>query len=444
MSLPDPLLEPEPSTWPSLLRDPSARASRVREQLGLPTDRRIVMAGHQLDLWHPGILAKLVAAHAFAKSNDAGVAWLWVDQDGTDPTTLRVPTRDGDAIGVREWNLAPGVLVPPGTPPCARPPIEPASFEGTPHPATRDGATEAIHRALAAHVREQSLARQFAAATLDLLDGLVARPLGLFESSLHDTDLFKELVASMREDPRTVAEAYNGACEAFADAGIRPLAIREKAIELPLWRVRDSEPRMPVYSTQLDEIPPEQLGPRALLMTAIVRLAGCDLFIHGTGGASYDRITARWIRDWLGEDLAPKVVVSATRTLEVSSEALPTEDEIAGALAKAHSAKHDPAIVGDHETAARKSELLAKIERAKQAGEKPSQLFREMQDLLSAYRERSADAIRALEARADELESKKDLAAIAHDRTWAFPLYPVEVLEGLRDDIARAFDGSAR
>ena len=154
-------------------------------------------------------------------------------------------------------------------------------------------------------------------------------PVQVFASTLHKSDLFGELVESMVREPRTMGEAYNQACEAFPDAGTRPLAIRERAIELPLWRIRPGEARMPVYSTQLDEIPRDQLAPRALLMTAIVRLAGCDLFIHGTGGAAYDRITERWIQTWLAQDLAPIGVASATRTLDVSEAALPTEDEIA-------------------------------------------------------------------------------------------------------------------
>ncbi len=441
MCAPPVLLEPDPRTWPTLLGKRSDHAPRFREQMGLPVDRPIVMTGHQVALWHPGILAKLLAAGAFATSIHADAAWLWVDQDDNDPTKLRVPTqpRDG-SVGVTTWDLAPSAMVPGGTPVAARPPIEPTPFDAVPHPATREGAAEAIARSLLGHMNEPSLARQFAKAAFDLLNGIVPEPAQIFASTLQRTDLFAEMVESMGREPRTMAEAYNEACAAFADAGIRPLTIREGAIELPLWRIRPGEARMPVYSTQLDDIPRDQLAPRALLMTAIVRLAGCDLFIHGTGGEAYDRITEQWIKAWLGADLAPIAVASATRTLDVSDTVLPTDDEIAEARSRAHSAKHDPSIVGDQDAADRKADLINRIEHAKQAGDNPAPLFREMQRLLADYRERSASAIREIEEEAEKLDAMKELAAIAHDRTWAFALYPLDVLDDLQHQIDHAFE----
>ena len=56
------------------------------------------------------------------------------------------------------------------------------------------------------------------------------------------------------------------------------------------------------------------LMPRALLLTALVRLGMCDLFIHGTGGLIYDRVTEQWFADWLGQaegSIAPMIGVTA-------------------------------------------------------------------------------------------------------------------------------------
>ena len=49
-----------------LSHNDSAEARAFREQLGLPTDRPIVMSGHQAQIWHPGILSKYLAAIGLA------------------------------------------------------------------------------------------------------------------------------------------------------------------------------------------------------------------------------------------------------------------------------------------------------------------------------------------------------------------------------------------
>ena len=88
--------------------------------------------------------------------------------------------------------------------------------------------------------------------------------------------------------------------------------------------------------------------------------------------------------------------------------------------------------------------LLAEIEACKQRGENPAGLFRQMQDLLSDYRERRADDLARLDAHAARLKLRADESAIAHDRTWAFPLYKTEQLMSLRDEVFGAFESSER
>ncbi|MCA9274359.1 MAG: hypothetical protein KDA31_15085, partial [Phycisphaerales bacterium] len=75
-------LDPEPTSWANLItHNTSERATRFREQLGLPTDKPIIMTGHQAQLWHPGILAKLFAAQSVASQVGGVVVWLIVDMD---------------------------------------------------------------------------------------------------------------------------------------------------------------------------------------------------------------------------------------------------------------------------------------------------------------------------------------------------------------------------
>src|SRR5579864_8908961 len=102
-------VRPEASTWGGLLRSRApvdGRAQRFPEELGLPGDRPVIMSGHQAQVWHPGILAKLMAARSAAKLSAAAVAWLVVDQDDHEPWEIRYPVRRGDGrLESRIWRM---------------------------------------------------------------------------------------------------------------------------------------------------------------------------------------------------------------------------------------------------------------------------------------------------------------------------------------------------
>ena len=59
--------------------------------------------------------------------------------------------------------------------------------------------------------------------------------------------------------------------------------------EKPFWKLdRASMSRSPLLEGDAAEL----VAPRALTLTAIARLALCDVFIHGTGGGRYDRLVS--------------------------------------------------------------------------------------------------------------------------------------------------------
>ena len=98
--------------------------------------------------------------------------------------------------------------------------------------------------------------------------------------------------------------------------------MRDDYVEVPLWRIRDDGRRMRAYDSDVErwlDDPPgaPRLMPRALMLTALVRLAMCDLFVHGTGGAAYDTVMEAWISSWLGVTPAPiGVVLSLAQQLQ--------------------------------------------------------------------------------------------------------------------------------
>ena len=438
---------------------PHAALDSFRAQLGLPTTGAIIMTGHQAEFWHAGILAKYLAADAAARAlNRAGqptsAAWLVADQDSNDPAVIGYPKR---GLVRAAWKLRPelnaaAIDLPSAVQPPLRvpPPLasDPAALAAHLDPASdsvRDGLV-AIARALHAHEDEPSAARQLAAALRDLLTPLIpaaATTPTIFATDLARTDLFRAVVARIAADPAACMRAYNAAVAAVPEANLRPLAlVKGGRVELPLWDLRPGEPRRRVFSTDLAgaaAIPTIRLAPRALLMTAALRLAGCDLFIHGTGGGVYDRATDAWIRAWLGPAtvLAPTAIVTATRTLALTTAPPPTPEAIAHAAWTAHHARHDPAALGDDAAASRKRDLVDAIAQAKRTGGDTATPFRELHTLLQGVATDHADRLGSLAAEAAALRTKRSAAAVAFDRTWPFPLHTEKTLRDLSTAVER-------
>jgi len=403
------------------------------------------MSGHQAGVWHPGIAAKWFACVAAAKALDAQPVWLVADQDVNDPAQVAFPTvSDSGGLKRSTWTMG---AADPGVSNAKRDAIEPSAVprvdDNWAAPGVEDGLVR-IRERLAAHTGAGSIAEQFACACVDLLNPMCPSPTLVYTSRMGHTDAFGETLDSIRANPHACANAYNQAANQHISSGIRALQIDEATgkIELPVWKLTRSG-RTPVFAG--GDSTGNDLAPRALLMTALVRTYACEVFIHGTGGAGlegdggYEGVTDQWWQTWRGEPpRAPAVMTTATRTLAIQGD-IPTPAAVQEARGKAHKAKHDPSLVGDAETADAKRHLLATIDEMKERGENPAQLFREMHDLLVAYRERRAGDIARLEEHALQLERRAGDAAIAHDRTWAFPLYEEAQIASLCEQVFGAF-----
>jgi hypothetical protein len=265
------------------------------------------------------------------------------------------------------------------------------------------------------------------------------RPVTIFAANLCATRLFAGLLDRMRADPAHCARTYNDAIAAHPEARLAPLRV-EGEIELPVWHIGAGTGRARARADAriIAESPPSSLAPRALLMTAMLRMAGCDLFIHGLGGGIYDHATERWMRDWIGVELAPTAVVTATLLLPLES-AGASPQEIDRAAWRAHHARHDPALLGDPAAAAEKTRLVQQIRDLKRTGGNAAPVFAQLHRLLDESRLRHKDGLDALENSATEARARRAEASIAHDRTWAFPLYPLEDLRRLKSEIEARF-----
>lgn len=423
--------------------------------MGLPAEGPLILSGHQAELWHPGILAKHFAAEAIAADVSGRAAWLVVDHDVPHEIGLRSPARDGEGRLVRkklpllnELDAARATgfiatIVPPAWS------SDDAALESV---VSRLGA---IRECLEATKAEPNWAAQVTAAAQRLLPPGLPRLAPVFATRLQQTDLFRAAARSMAHDPAAAIASYNQAASVAPDAELRPLDAARG--ELPLWRLDSRGTRKRVLASELAGASGDSafdgLMPRALLMTALVRLAGCELFVHGVGGFVYDRAMEQWHRSWLskalasvagggGAALAPMVLASATLRLPLSADGVPEAGAIRAAAWRAHHARHNPGALSasDADAAARKRELVAMINERKRRGESPAAEFRALQDMLEAYRRRHAEALETLSREAAALRAQSAQASVIDDRTWSFALHDPAALASMNRLVGASFE----
>lgn len=453
-------IEPVAGAWRGLVSGRRAHAwsGRFREQSGLPAGVPVVMTGHQPVLWHPGILAKYLAAGSAAGAVGGSAAWVVVDQDEIGAVEVRYPRvergvpRAGRVVlsegGAGESHAAGRAVI--GDVSALRAVAgDGASRAGLATAEVGEG-IERIARALEeARAGAGNLAEQVAGALAGLMEPLTPAAPTVFASRLSRTDAFAALWERMVADAEGCARAYNEAAAAFPGAGIRELSVSPGRVELPVWRLEAGKPRRRVFSDGAAGLAVESLAPRALFMTGLLRLCGADLFIHGTGGHAYDRVTERWLGAWVSdvagrgaEGLAPTALVTATlRIRPAGFEAVEPEAAWA-ARGRARRAWHDPAVVGDGSAAREKGELVAAIRAAPRGSAERRALFRRLHEGLARYRGANAAGLAALDGEARGLEERLAALGVLRERGWPFPLYGMAALEGLRGSIEREFGGT--
>jgi len=446
-------IDPPCARWPALMERKFAGTvlgrsldewkSLTRQELGLPTDRPVIATGHQAGWWHPGILAKYIAVDHAAKQHNWAAANLIVDQHDESFGNIDVPLRRPDGLLLtREVQMPSSVA---GRIMGRQPPT--ATLDEVRLPNADGDFVEALRSmrgGLLKHAGAPNAAMQMAGTMTDLMRdqaGIAPMPM-LSATQLMRTSIAREFVRRMASDPTGCAQAYNRAASAVPQARLGPLLIRDDYIELPLWRIDDDGRRKRAYdndaethSGQTDEVPGVDLLPRALLMTAIMRLAVCDLFIHGVGGGVYDIAMERWLRDWLGVEVAPMATVTATVRLRIMDDDVPP-DELMQAMKSARLKWHDPEWV---EIKGRPSDPKQAILNAinGQARNSPlrRQAFLDMHEGLAKARDAKADAIAAAQQRVERARVSVANRKVALRRDWAWPLYPRASIDTLRRKI---------
>lgn len=429
-------LDPNPSVWssffnrrnqlPSWLAEP---LKAMQDHLNLNGEGPIVATGHQASVWHPGILAKDLAAMAMVEYGARPVHFV-ADHDAHDPGLLAYPAGTEEQLHRRTWRA---LSYEQGIATGARPAEQPRSL-----PEEAPPGLSQVHQALSQHSTAENMAVQVASAVADLAKPLTGEIPRRLVTSLLQMPVGTLLLNRFALDPVAAAEAYNSAITLVPRVA-RPLFIDGERTELPLWR-DEPEGRVRVRANELDA--KGLLRPRALLASVLMRLSGCDVFIHGTGGARYDIATEAWITRWLSPEaanaLAPRVTASATLhlPLEILGEAAPPE--------LLNRMRNDPLAYEGTAPSPEKAQFLASIDAAPPRSSARRTHFAALRKWVHA--QQASNSVR-LETIEREISDGRQLAKsieVAQARDWPFPLYSDAALEGLAQQIQSAFPKGMR
>lgn len=478
--------------WPAPLLElrEQARAEAVSaaigysHSIGVTPARRdgadlIVMTGHQPELFHPGVWVKEFLVQRLSEEMFALGIDLVVDTDAAGRVELVTPCIDGEVCVCRSL--------------LAEAPPDVAYVQAPPP----DDAARVLFRqqgmAALTTLPAPALARHFGLYA-DALDAVAAeapdlgtlltaarrryeRPAGtdyleLPVSVQARTEAMRLFVDGILRDAVRFRQVTNDALAAYRTrtgtrSAAQPFPDLDQLgdlIEVPFWLLADgTRQRLFVgpdgalragatpapsrdasgVGARIVSAPDDALiVPRALALTMFERLFVADLFIHGTGGGRYDRVTDAVIRAYYGIEPPAFVVASMTLLLPLGC-TVTTDDDVSLLEQRLNRIEHNPdQALGDVEfdtvaertraedLARQKAELVTAIA-APGADRKSTGIeIRAVNKELSAMLAPLAHDLHAELARA---RSARDASAVLTDRTYPFCLWdPREVADKVR------------
>lgn len=193
----------------------------------------------------------------------------------------------------------------------------------------------------------------------------------------------------------------------------------------------------------LASLAPWGVRPRALTLTLWARLAVCDLFVHGIGGAKYDRINDGIFRRYYRCDPPPYACVTATLRLP-----LPHFPVGRGDLLEAHRRTRDLSFNPQRYIPNAPADLLAERERlialsaelraSRAAGLQRRKVFHAIRDLNQRIVSSQPELAAQFDQRRRQIELQVESNAIADSREFFYALQPKSRLEMLTSRLREA------
>jgi hypothetical protein len=445
--------------------------AQMRKTLGLSTDRPIVATGHQTELIHPGVWAKLALIDASADKVDAQTIFLTVDTDSPKHLNLRWPrfsqpiTAD-PRIASAEWS---GLLEAPSDQQirslysklktaAGAWPFEPLALRW-------------LNGLPAAAKVGEGLCALLARSLQKLDESLGLRHRVVIASSLWKSEPYLLFAHHLMARAGEFAAAYNRALQEYRYAnGItnqgRPMPDLQSApgdCEVPFWiddlstktrsrasvRLKGDQWALVLgndsflFDTKATDSAGVELlnflcqrnarlAPRALTLTMFARMVLVDQFVHGIGGGRYDQVTDRVMSSFFG--LNPPAFSVTTATLLFPTAVNFSRTCLPCLLHEGHRIKHS--VMGEE-----KMSLVREIESFPRRSLERHQAFSKMHGQLDAEAI-VHPAVKQWEGRyADALRASADEKGM-FDRELFYAIQPEERLSDLitryRDEFSAA------
>ncbi len=423
------------------------------------------VAGHQPELFHPGVWFKNFVLHHLARKHGAVALNLVVDTDTAKPAILQVPA-EGRLMRVPYDRSS------VETPYEERPVEDEELFASFAERLTAMTSTWGFEPMVASFwrevlkqaVRTRNLGERFAAArrTLERRWGVVQPELPM--SRVCQTEAFAYFLTAILTDLPRFHNIYNQTVHEYrALHGIRSrnhpvpdLASDGDWLEAPFWAWRQGQSRrdrlfvrrsssswtLRIGNVDGPTIPADDLAAltglesqglkirsRALTTTMFARLFLADLFIHGIGGGIYDELTDRILERFYGIPAPSFLTVSATVLLP-----LPRFPEAASQVVelsrKARDLIYKPElfVAGNKQTESLLHNKLEWIQRNVATHAERVQRFEQIRGINARLLPYVSPQPREVEDGLKECRQKAEWDKVAGRRDYSFCLYPEEML----------------
>tara|TARA_B100001939_G_scaffold276002_1_gene244128 strand:+ start:31200 stop:32672 length:1473 start_codon:yes stop_codon:yes gene_type:complete len=445
------------------------QALKLRESMGWTHDcGLLIAAGHQPVLYHPGLLMKDVLAHALAKRYN-GVAYnIVLDTDEVDLEFSYPALMDLDYSSTVTGTAAWPVQKRTARYGNSRRIVGSVEFTQTDRMRLLqacDDACRGLHLVLNPASREsarrmiQDFKRSIETAESILdpsteLRRLAHEKLGIQirdvrASDLFDSEAFLYFATFIAERSDDFRSRYNLELARYRrERKIKNLAqplpdLDEASGELPFWYIENGI-REPLQDEGFQEaIESARAGkgkiyPRAITTSLFFRLFFCDLFIHGTGGGRYDRITENLISEFFQCDAAPFLVATASLSMQPRAD-LPVESRTVPEVElEMREIKFDPAQFLSTECKLRKErdDLIQQWQVARKKGQDRSELhgqFLKLRKKAGLYLKGQKKDLRKERARARYVDRARKIYG---DRSYPIFYYDLSPLLSAVQNIA--------
>ncbi|HEV3118687.1 MAG TPA: hypothetical protein VGY58_16680 [Gemmataceae bacterium] len=442
----------------------------------------LLMAGHQPELFHPGVWVKNFALNRLARLHDATPVNLVVDNDIAKSTTLRVPVLATPETPFPHIAHVPFDRWTGEVPYEERPVRDEAFFAEVPSrvaPFLEGWNFEPLLPDFWQEVRKHSartplLGERFARARRALERRWGCDNLELPVSILCRTESFAWFAAHLLAQLSSFHAIYNSCVHEHRRLyGIRSrnhpvpdLAREGDWLEVPLWAWksgagnrdrlfarqtatqielragREPWPGLPLPGADVTRLVQAwrsletrgfKIRSRALTNTLFARLLLADLFVHGIGGGKYDELTDAMIRRFFQIEPPHFLVLSATLLLPFAKSqiTLPLRRQLAQVQRdlrynpQRHLSDGDAV---DHTAQQLRAEKQGWIDRQPQSAAERRQRFQTLRRLTGQLAPYVAGKLTEVKSKRAQAERDLDAVAVLQRRDYAFCLYPEALL----------------